>query len=136
MVYGTSKLSEVNVLATEGSWAWPTAVRSIFQPRGINLMVAENTHEFIKVLEQKRIHTTIIDMDSEKSGGLTTVRIIRTMHPLLPCLALSSRLEESLLGEALRLDVFSVIHKPVDMVILQEQLNRLFMKRYGSDIFA
>ena len=99
-------------------------------------MVAENTHEFIKVLEQKRIHTTIIDMDSEKSGGLTTVRIIRTMHPLLPCLALSSRLEESLLGEALRLDVFSVIHKPVDMVILQEQLNRLFMKRYGSDIFA
>ncbi|GAH06814.1 unnamed protein product, partial [marine sediment metagenome] len=35
----------------------------------------------------------------------------------------------------LRLDVFSVIGKPVDMNILLEQLNRLFVKKYNSDIF-
>jgi len=37
--------------------------------------------------------------------------------------------------EALKLDVFSVIDKLVDMGILWEQLNRLFIKRYDSDIF-
>lgn len=44
--------------------------------------------------------------------------------------------EESLLGDALRLDVFSVIDKPVDMSVLQEQLNRLFMKKYRSNVFS
>ena len=40
------------------------------------------------------------------------------------------------LEKALRLDVFSVIDKPVNMCILQEQLNRLFLKRYRSNIFS
>ena len=39
------------------------------------------------------------------------------------------------LGKALQLDVFSVIDKPVDMDILRQQLNRLFIKRYNSDVF-
>jgi len=34
------------------------------------------------------------------------------------------------------MDVFSVISKPVDMVILQEQLNRLFIKKYNSYVFS
>jgi len=43
---------------------------------------------------------------------------------------------ESLLGKALQLDVFSVIDKPVNMSVLREQLNRLFMKKYRSNIFS
>ena len=42
----------------------------------------------------------------------------------------------STLYDALGLDIFSVIAKPVDMGILQRQLNRLFVKRYDSEIFA
>ncbi len=34
----------------------------------------------------------------------------------------------------MRLDVFSVIDKPVNIDILREQLNRLF--KYNNDIFA
>jgi hypothetical protein len=49
---------------------------------------------------------------------------------------LSSRSGQNLLGQALDLDVFSVIDKPVDMRVLQQQLNRLFVKKYDSDIFA
>ncbi len=37
---------------------------------------------------------------------------------------------------ALGLDVFSVIDKPVDMGVLREQLNRLFIKKYNRDNFA
>jgi hypothetical protein len=29
-----------------------------------------------------------------------------------------------------------VIDKPVDMGVLQEQLNRLFIKKYSSNVFA
>jgi len=136
MMSNLSKLEEVNVLASEASWAWPEAVRHIFRPRGVNLLVAENAVEFVNIIERKRIHTTIVDMDSEQSNGLTTIRIIRMDYPLLPCILLSSTAGESLLGKALRLDVFSVIDKPVDMSVLRDQLNKLFVKKYNSDVFA
>ncbi|MHC4510723.1 MAG: response regulator [Planctomycetota bacterium] len=135
MVSNLSKLEEVNVLASDASWAWPEALRCIFRPRGVNLLVAENATDFVNIIEKKRIHTTIVDMDSEQSNGLATIRIIRMGYPLVPCILLASSTGKSLLGKALRLDVFSVIDKPVDMHILRQQLNRLFIKKYDSAIF-
>ena len=135
MVSEQSKLNEVNVLVSDANWAWPEALRSIFAPRGVNLLTARRPQEFVNVLERRRIHTTIIDMDSEMSNGLVTIRIIRMGYPLLPCILLTNTTSKSLLSKALRLDVFSVIDKPVDMDVLRELLNRLFVKKYGSDIF-
>ena len=135
MVYNTSQLNEVNVLASDANWAWPDALKNIFQPRGINLLVAGNASEFLNVIRKKRIHTTIFDMDSEKSNALAVIKIIRMSYPLLPCILLTSSAGKTLLCKALQLDVFSVIDKPVDMNILREQLDRLFIKKYQSDIF-
>jgi DNA-binding NtrC family response regulator len=135
MVSNLSKFEEVNVLASEANWAWPEAVRSIFRPRGVNLLVADNAAEFVHIIKSKRIHTTIVDMDSETSNGLATIKIIRMNYPLLPCILLTSRAGQSLLDKALRLDVFSVIDKPVDMCILRQQLNRLFIRKYSSSVF-
>jgi len=128
--------SEFNVLVSEANWAWPAALRDIFRPRGVNLLVADTAGEFVYVIESKRIHTTIVDMDSEQSSGLATIRIIRMSYPLVPCILLTSTVSEVVLGKALKLNVFSVIGKPVDMSILRRQLNRLFIKRYSSNIFA
>ncbi len=136
MVSNLSKIEEVNVLTSQANWAWPEALRYIFRPRGINLLVAENAADFVNIIQKKRIHTTIVDMDSEQSNGLAVIKIIRMNYPLLPCILLTSTVGESLLGKALRLDVFSVIDKPVNMCILQEQLNRLFLKKYRSNIFS
>ncbi len=135
MVSNLSKLEEVNVLASEANWAWPVALRNIFRPRGVNLLIAESANEFVNIIEQRRIHTTIVDIDCGASG-MATIKIIRMDYPLLPCILLTSQAGEAVLGKALELDVFGVIDKPVDMNILLELLNRLFIKRYNSDIFA
>ena len=131
-----SKLDEVNVLASGANWAWPMAVHDIFKPRGVNLLVAESCDEFVHVIGQRRIHTTIVDMDSEGLNGLATIKIIRMDYPLLPCILLARETGEEILSRALQLNVFGVIGKPVNMNILRELLNRLFIKRYNCDIFA
>jgi DNA-binding NtrC family response regulator len=136
MVTNLSKLEEVTLLASGANWAWQQAVRNILQPRGVNLLVAEEPSEFVHIIERKRIHTTIVDMDSETSSGLATIKIIRMDYPRLPCILLTSAANEDVLGKALQLDVFGVIDKPVDMSLLQRVLNRLFLKKYNSDIFA
>jgi DNA-binding NtrC family response regulator len=102
----------------------------------VSLLVAENAGDFVHVIGSRRIHTTIVDMDSDRSSGLATVKIIRMEFPLLPCILLTSRVDRDMLGKALQLDVFGVIDKPVNMDVLRELLNRLFLKKYNSDIFS
>ena len=127
VVSNLSKLDEVSVLASGADWAWLEALQDIFQPRDVNLLVAESTGEFVNIIERRRIHTTIVDMDSQ-AGGLATTKIIRMGYPLLPCILLVRRAGEAVLSKALQLDAFGVIDKPVDMSILRELLNRLFIK--------
>lgn len=133
MEFEPAELSRVNVLASEADWAWPRALQDIFRPHGVNLLVARDSNEFINIISHQRIFVTIIDV--EGSSGLATVKIIRINFPFMPCILLAKAAGETLLDEALRLDVFSVIDKPVDMDILRQQLNRLFIKKYNSDIF-
>jgi len=100
------------------------------------LLVADSPDEFVHIIGHRRIHTTIVDMDSERSNGLATIRIIRMDSPLLPCILLTSRSSETILERALQLDVFGVLDKPVDMHLLRQVLHRLFVKKYNSDLFA
>jgi DNA-binding NtrC family response regulator len=136
MVAQWSQFAEVNVLASAADWAWPEAVRNIFKPRGVNLLMAEKTSDFVSIIASTRIHTAIVDVDSERPSGLVTVKIIRTGYPRVPCILLTSKADEDMLGKALQLDVFGVVGKPVNMDILRELLHRLFLKRYNSSLFA
>jgi DNA-binding NtrC family response regulator len=135
MNFKASKFDEVNVLASGAGWGWPEALRYIFQPRGVNLLVAESTGEFVNIIKRRRIQATIVDMDGE-AGGLATIKVIRMDYPRQPCILLSNEPGEAVLRAALGLDVFSVIDKPVNMSILREQLHRLFIKKYNRDNFA
>jgi DNA-binding NtrC family response regulator len=136
MVAQWSQSDEVNVLASAADWAWPQALRDIFKPRGVNLLVAEKANDFVTIIASTRIHTAIVDVDSDASASLTTVKVIRLGYPRVPCILLTSKTDQDILGKALQLEVFGVVGKPVDMDILRELLNRLFRKKYNSNLFA
>jgi DNA-binding NtrC family response regulator len=135
MVADLRQFADINVLASQANWDWPGALRDIFRPRGINLLVAESTNDIVNVLRHRQISMTIVDTDCEQAD-LWTLKIIRMEQPLMPCILLASRVTGAMLEKALQLDAFSVMTKPVDMNILKDQLNRLFVKRYGSHIFS
>lgn len=134
MVARNTQSSEINVVVSGTNWAWPEALKYLFRPRDINLLVAESANEFVELLKCQRIQTAIVDMESE-SVALATVKIIRMDYPVLPCIMLAGDAGKEVLSKALELDVFSVIEKPVDMELLRKQLNRLFVKKYSSYIF-
>ena len=134
MVALHSQSVEYNVLTSGANWAWPIALNELFKPRDVNLLVAEKADDCVEIIRRCRVHTAIVDMDSE-SSALTTVKIIQIDYPFVPCILLSVDARQDLLSKALQLNVFSVIKKPVDMEVLRQQLNRLFLKRYNSNIF-
>lgn len=115
---------------------WSRAVEEMLVPRGIRSMVASSAGEAVDILAGSRIHMALVDIDSQVVNGLSIVRAVRGYEPMLPCIMASARCERPMLSRALALDVFSVIAKPVDMVILQRQLNKLFIKKYNSYVFS
>lgn len=128
-------ITDINVLINDACWAWPEAVKQIFSSRGVQLLLVKKAEQALNVLQHRRISTAIVDMDCQ-SGGLGIVKMIRSGFPRVPCILIADSAEQKLLSEALELDVFSVINKPVDILLLQNQLHRLFFKNYGSSIFA
>jgi DNA-binding NtrC family response regulator len=128
-------IEHINVLINDADWAWPMAVGQIFRNRNVELLMVKQADEALNVLHQRRIHTAIIDMNSRILNGLGLIRVIRSGFPLLPCILVADNVEKKLLSDALELEVFSVISKPVDMELLRAQLNRLFIRRYNSSLF-
>ena len=130
------KLTDVNVLVAEANWAWPEAIKSIFAPRGVNWMVAADAAGAMDIISSNPVHTAIVDIDSQRACGLSIMRVIHGYYPCLPCIVVSDSSHRRQLGMALELDVFGVVAKPVDMTILKDELNRLFVKKYNSDVFG
>ncbi|MCE5340316.1 MAG: response regulator [Planctomycetaceae bacterium] len=128
-------IDSVKVLLNGFDWAWPQAVRQIFENRSVELLMVKRPDEALNVLQHRRVHTAIVDMDSKTLNGLSMIKIIRSSFPTLPCILLADEAEDKLLAAALELDVFSVMNKPVDIDLLQSQLNRLFVKRYDNYLF-
>jgi DNA-binding NtrC family response regulator len=135
MAIKLSQPDNINVLINNADWAWPQAVAQIFQPRGINALVADSAQHIVQIIDNRQIHLAILDKFSDNLTGVQILKLIRQRNPLLPCIVLAGQINEHLLAQALALDAFSVLAKPVCLPMLQEQINRLFLKYYDSSVF-
>jgi len=146
MAQRLSKPQYVNVLITDSprshdvrgddGWAWPQAVSEIFQPRGINALIAKSSSDIVKLVSNNKIHLAILDSVINDLTGMQALKAIRQHDPLVPCILLAQQPEKHLLAKALALNAFSVLAKPVDINLLAEQIDRLFIKCYASDLFS
>ncbi len=131
-----SQPDSINVLISDTNWAWPQAVAEIFQPRGINALVAASTDDAVGLVRNNKIHLALVDSTVEESQGLKTLQAIRRQDNLLPCILLAQEPNERLLGRALALNAFSVLAKPVDLSLLAAHIDRVFTKQYASNVFS
>lgn len=132
----TLQHGNVNVLLSDAHWAWPQAVAEIFHPHGINALVAHSADEMVQLVDNNTIHLAILDSYMEELTGMQVLRMLRRSDPRLPCILLAQEINDRLLAKALSLDAFSVLAKPVDLLLLAEQIDRLFLKYYKKNIFS
>ena len=131
-----SQPESINVLIGNANWAWPQAVAELFQPRGVNALMANSPHDAVQLVENNKIHLAILDLTWNDLSGMQTLKMIRKRDELLPCLLVAQQIDDRILAEALALNVFSVLLKPVDLGVLGGQLNRLFRKYYDNNTFS
>jgi len=136
MVRSLNKQETVNILLSNADWAWPQAVRDIFHPLGVNALVADSAEDMVRLVDSNRIHLAILDRVIGNLSGLQTLKMLRQRDRMLPCILLANTVNDELLRQALALRAFSVITKPVDLDVLQKQIDRLFVKMYDNDMFS
>ena len=136
MSISLSQSDSVNVLMSNSYWAWPQAVQQIFQPCGVNVLMANDTNDIMKIIDNRKVHLAIIDNSIDNESGLKALDIIRKQDKLMPCLLLAGEINDKLLAGALKLNACSVLAKPVNIVQLANQMNKIFRKYYSCDIFG
>lgn len=130
MPHRLSQPKNINVLISNADWAWPQAVAQIFQPRRINALVADSVSDMVRLVTYNKMHLAILDSHPDDLSGMQVLKIIRQHDQLLPCILLAAHPSQQLLAQALALNAFSVLDKPVDLTLLAEQVDRLFLKYY------
>ena len=131
MAQRLSQPENINVLISNADWAWPQAVAEIFQPRRVNALVANSVNDMVRLITYNKMHLASLDSHLDDLSGMQALKIIRQHDQLLPCILLAVQPSRRLLAEALALNAFSVLAKPVDLSLLAEQIDRLFLKYYA-----
>jgi DNA-binding response OmpR family regulator len=135
----------LNVLLTEAEHRWSDQLPRLLEPQGVRAIRVGDVDEAVSVIESEPIHAVVVDVGLPMDrttvadvtpGGLKLLRVIHRMDPAPPTVVVRGRrfdrLDDRLLGEALKLDAFSVMDEPVDLEQMLETLRRLFVRYYGG----
>ena len=125
--------NRLTVLLADEPDGSPATVGRLLEPQGVITLVARTGREALDLVQSRRIHVMVLDVQMPQLGGLQAIRLIREIvkNPP-PAILLADRLTNNLLREALAMDIFSVIPKPIDMNRLLDSIARVIKRHYES----
>src|SRR5436305_7095508 len=111
----TQQHNRFTVLLANEQEGWHQTVRGLLEPQGVQTVTARSGREALSLLESQPIHVAVLDQQMPQLGGLQIVKLMREMHKAPPTILVAGELNSHLLREALGMQVFSVLSKPVDL---------------------
>jgi len=124
-------LDTPSLLITDDDDDFRKTLRDVFEPRGFRTLLAANGEEAVEIVQTQRVHLLLLDMYMPKLTGLDTIRRVKSLHELLPCILLSADMDERLAEEARRAKAFSVLSKPVRFAEVTSIVSRAMRSVYG-----
>jgi CheY-like chemotaxis protein len=108
-------------------------VRQLLEPQGVQTLVARTGREALEMVRSQPVHVVVLDVQMPQLGGLQALRLMReVVKTPPPAILLADRLSNNLLREALTMDVFSVMPKPVELNRLLDSIARVIKRHYES----
>jgi CheY-like chemotaxis protein len=126
------KTHRLTVLLAEQSDGWAITVRKLLEPQGVQTIGAHTGREALRLIETGTIHVAVLDQQMPQLGGMAVVKRMRELPDAPPAILLVNHMNNHLLQEALGLQVFSVLSKPVDFNLLLDSLARVMKRHYES----
>lgn len=102
-----------SLLITDDDRAFRETLRGVFEPEGYRTLLAGDGEEALGIVRNEEVHLVLLDMHMPKLTGLETLRRVRQLKTLLPCILLSADLDDLVIEQARLLRAFRVLSKPV-----------------------
>jgi two-component system, response regulator PdtaR len=94
--------------------------------------LASSGEEAVDIVRDQAVHVALLDMHMPKLTGLETLQLVRQINDVLPCILVTADSDESLMRQAFRAQVYSVIPKPVSKNVVLYTVVRVLIRVYGS----
>lgn len=121
------------VLLAEDNEANQLVASSLLARLGINLDIAKNGVEAVRMADEKPYEAVLMDMQMPEMDGLEATRRIRAnpRHAKLPIIAMTANAMKSDMEACLQAGMNDFVSKPIDRVALQNALKRWIATREG-----
>jgi CheY-like chemotaxis protein len=125
--------NRLTVLLANEQEDWHHTVSRLLEPQGVQTVSAHTGREAFELLQSMPVvHAAVLDVQMPQLGGLQVIRLLRELQRATPAILLANHLTSHLLSEALGMQVFSVLSKPVDFNVLLDSLARV-LRRYHEN---
>jgi CheY-like chemotaxis protein len=103
-----------SILITDDDRACREALREIVEPQGYRIILASSGEEAVEIVRVEPVHAALLDMHMPTLTGLDTMRLMRQINEILPCILVTADATDALIRQALNAHAYSVIPKPVN----------------------
>jgi DNA-binding NtrC family response regulator len=128
----TSFTTRFTVLLPNEQEGWHETIAGLLEPQGVHTVFARSGREALDLIESTPLHAAVLDTRMPGLGGLQVIKLMRELHKAIPAILLADQMTNHLLREALGMQVFSVLTKPVDFNLLLDALARV-LRRYHEN---
>lgn len=119
-----------SILITDDDLAFRDTVREMLEPFGYRLSVAASGEEALRIVQRDDIHLLLLDMHMPKLTGVETAERIHRFKSQLPWILMSAKLDDEVLRQARRADVFTVLPKPVNRLTITQNVELALRRIY------
>lgn len=130
MMLATPLLQTPSLLITDDDRDFRETLGGVFEARGFRTLLAGDGEEALRIVGSEPVHLMLLDMHMPRLTGLETIRRVKAIWSILPCILLSARLDETLADEARAANAFSVLAKPVRYSDLTGMVSRAMRLTY------
>ena len=133
----TKVVKPFQLLITDDSRAFRELLREVLECRPqcqppLQLHEAESGEEAVEVVQRQRIDIVLLDMHMHTMTGLDTLRVLKQLDALRPCILITSDTSEGLRRDARDAHAFSVLKKPVQKQQLVETVSNALVTAYDT----
>jgi len=120
-----------SLLITDDDRDFRETLRSAFEPRGFETILAADGEEALEIVRTRPVHLLLLDMYMPRLTGLETLRRLRERKPPLPAILMSSALDARIQQEAEEEHVFSVLPKPFSFSTIRDAVRDALQRTYS-----
>jgi DNA-binding response OmpR family regulator len=107
---------------------WVRSLSVYLEPRSVQVERVFTGRDAIGLVERGGIDAAILSSELPAMDGLSVLRIIRSLDSRLPCVMIVGDASKRTLQQALELQAYSVLIRPVDVAALRRVVTGLFRK--------